>query len=76
MDDSIDHFTVVCLVSQPLSEREAEVDLVHFDANLFPLLMENRLCLKLPVGIRRTCMIYIIKQEVMINSCPFSHVTL
>ena len=30
-DDPIDYFTVVCLVSQPLSEHEAEVDLVHFD---------------------------------------------
>ena len=33
------HFTVVGLVSQPLSEREAEVDLVSFDTNLIPFLM-------------------------------------
>ena len=34
----IGQFTVVCLVSQPLSEREAEVDLVLIK-NLDPFLM-------------------------------------
>ena len=40
-------------VSEPLSELEAKVDVVHFDTNL-PLLTENKLCLKITVGIRRT----------------------
>ena len=35
---TIGQFTVVCLVSQPLSEREAEVDLVLIK-NLDPFLM-------------------------------------
>ena len=41
-------------VSEPLSELEAKVDVVHFDTNLLPLLTENKLCLKITVGIRRT----------------------
>ena len=48
----INHFTVVSLIYQPLSEREAEVYLVLIE-NVEPFLMEIMLK-KIPVSIETT----------------------
>ena len=53
----IDHFTVVSLASQPLSEREAKVDL---DLIQSPFIMEIMLKNS---SLQKKNMIYIIKQE-------------
>ena len=57
----IDHFTLVSLVFQPLSEREAEIDLVLIQIKTSFLFLW-KLCLK-KTSQHKNDMIYIIKQK-------------